>query len=416
MCVFKPIDDAFRFHLSASSLSFITFVDPSWIPLHLIQGSSLNVSSTNEQTMQWLNDVLINEAPLRNGSIFPYYEGSIFEPWHLTDLEQSRIGILARPSSSLPAASDGLARVTEILFYAERRDYTETAKPPTPPYASGINVQARKESHIAATDASSIAIRALPLSSEHLFTSISSSELPIQPGEAKFVSSTSAKREAEQQQSRKRLSDLFDEASDRTKKARHGSSHNISIAASRATSTPRSPQVPTVDGQVIKQEPQDYPTFDNSSQRCEDSKSHQPRRQQVDSSRSFNAETNPRPPSRLDQPDRHRSSLSKAGTTSSLQEDSYESRNKQTVSRTVMAGMRLYGLQQRKTQMLSEQHSRESLRSPDGFGDEHDHRDIEYKSVYHQTYKGTLFAFVSSLVVSVPLVIYLLRRLIFTAI
>lgn len=54
-----------------------------------------------------------------------------------------------------------------------------------------------------------------------------------------------------------------------------------------------------------------------------------------------------------------------------------EQQNKAALSRIVMTGMRIYGLQQKK--------GREASRPPDD--------DDEYKLIYHQTFKGALFAF-----------------------
>lgn len=65
------------------------------------------------------------------------------------------------------------------------------------------------------------------------------------------------------------------------------------------------------------------------------------------------------------------------------EDSSFDSRNRQTITKTVMAGMRMYGLQQRKAgegQMNSESVPETAS------------NDEEYKLVYHQTFKGTVFA------------------------
>lgn len=89
-----------------------------------------------------------------------------------------------------------------------------------------------------------------------------------------------------------------------------------------------------------------------------------------------------------------RSSLSRV---SSLADTAtIEERNKDAISRLVMAGMRLYGLQQRKrsghARRASEVNSQAQSGADGAYQDAKD-KDEEYKLIYHQTYKGTVFAF-----------------------
>jgi hypothetical protein len=80
-------------------------------------------------------------------------------------------------------------------------------------------------------------------------------------------------------------------------------------------------------------------------------------------------------------------------TSFSAQDDNSEStleqQNKATVSRLVMAGMRLYGLQRKKkTEIFQESAITEEA------GTGNSTQDDEFKLIYHQTYKGVVFAFV----------------------
>jgi hypothetical protein len=82
------------------------------------------------------------------------------------------------------------------------------------------------------------------------------------------------------------------------------------------------------------------------------------------------------------------------------EEPTTESRNKEALSRVVMAAMRMHGMQQRK-----KNRSRRASVAP-GVEDSQEPiaktaaeeavKDEEYKLMYHQTYKGAAFAFVSS--------------------
>ncbi|KAJ8606270.1 hypothetical protein MRB53_041092 [Persea americana] len=71
-------------------------------------------------------------------------------------------------------------------------------------------------------------------------------------------------------------------------------------------------------------------------------------------------------------------------------EPSVEARNKQAISRTVMAGMRIYGLQQRKVPIKRSASQVDEV-APAAVPEDVDAD--EYKQIYHLTYKGVIFAF-----------------------
>jgi hypothetical protein len=77
------------------------------------------------------------------------------------------------------------------------------------------------------------------------------------------------------------------------------------------------------------------------------------------------------------------------------QEASIEQKNKELVSRVVMAGMRLFGLVQSKARKPRAGSAAPSPAIDLGFDEVEVERkrDAEYKLVYHQVYKGTWFAF-----------------------
>jgi len=82
-----------------------------------------------------------------------------------------------------------------------------------------------------------------------------------------------------------------------------------------------------------------------------------------------------------------------------LDEPTVESKNKDAISRVVMAGMRLYGYQQRKKTNRSRRRSASpSIRDAEAEQEsEEAAKDEEYKLVYHQTHRGAVFAFRSSI-------------------
>lgn len=113
-------------------------------------------------------------------------------------------------------------------------------------------------------------------------------------------------------------------------------------------------------------------------------------------SRSSSLVTESRPASSRGQvPEKKRTQLSHLTEASHVDDTSIEARNKKTISRVVMAGMRIYGLTQRK--VSARRDLNESYTPMELIRDALDDRDDEYKLVYYQTYKGTAFAFVRML-------------------
>ena len=98
------------------------------------------------------------------------------------------------------------------------------------------------------------------------------------------------------------------------------------------------------------------------------------------------------------------------------EEPTVESRNKEALSRVVMAGMRMYGLQQRRktksrrgSVALSHDcndHISEEQAAQDAVKDE------EYKLIYHQTFKGAILALVcrSYFILVVPIFLMVYNR------
>ncbi|KAH8701198.1 hypothetical protein GQ44DRAFT_744121 [Phaeosphaeriaceae sp. PMI808] len=116
-------------------------------------------------------------------------------------------------------------------------------------------------------------------------------------------------------------------------------------------------------------------------------------------SRSPSISSDTRPPSRICHLDGHnkRSTLSQVATLSRQPaEPTIESKNKEVLSRVVMAAMRMHGLQQRNK--ASSRRASIVLYAEDNEETntatlmEEAAKDEEYKLMYHQTYKGAAFA------------------------
>jgi len=113
-----------------------------------------------------------------------------------------------------------------------------------------------------------------------------------------------------------------------------------------------------------------------------------------------------RPASRRGNLERTSTLLSQSFTADTALEQQIETRNKELISRTVLIGMKSYGLSSykgsaKKTQSNGTRAESQVIVPPDVAADvgqesqdiAGDARDAEYKSVYHQTMKATSFAF-----------------------
>ena len=381
--------------LTGSQLIFLAYVDPSDIPLHLIQGPSLAVSIDNDSTKKWLDHALLEEEVLRRQHASQADDDCLdFVVWHATHAAQSRVAVLARPTDHPPRAGR-VPRITEVLIYAEKVTLGKSRGPITPPYISEGQQETSlvDEDNDSSLNTENIRFSALLLSSDAIYHPLPSLE-PLAPGEAKFLDSADG---VEEQTTKKRRADLFDEASDRRKHLRCRSGHSVSVVTSRVSERDTKTLNSAFSCQKIKQEPEDThkPETSKSLEQAKTLGSGRsgPEVSQSQHRQSVTSSTSAKLPS-----DSRSNNTVVAGIAQSFRDDSYEAKNKQTVSRIVMAGMRLYGLQQRKSQTTSQKRSQKTSSDADGEKPQRldiTEQDLEYRAVYHQTYKGTLFAFVS---------------------
>lgn len=374
-------------------LELLAYVDPSRIPLRIIVGLGLLVTTGDDRTEEWFSDVLLHESPLqRPGVPDAEEEEEDFQqvPWHESGADQSRIAILARPSQLSSNEQQNIPKVTEILFYAARKQAQNPAETLavspthaiTDPDLDGVPLNA-------ADPAVDIELRAILLSSDLLNLPLepthASPELePLSPDPLPSAPDPDPDPDPTDQANKTRLNTLFDTATSRRKRTRHNNAHSIPIAASKtAGAAPPTPSLRALDARLIKIE--DSLLHDDAIDSPKEAWTLEPRRPKRRLSRSSSVSLNSRPGSVRGAPaEFKRSSLSQvangapAGT--ETEDGSIEARNKQTVSRVVMAGMRIYGMQQCK--------GCDGVGANDGGGG-----NAEYKNVYHQVYKGALFAF-----------------------
>ncbi|KAI6889304.1 hypothetical protein KC360_g4437 [Hortaea werneckii] len=349
------------------TLHFTSLVDVSRVPLCLIVGPPFDVTTTNLASQQWFSHHLLCNPSCSEGE----------QPWWQKARSASPIGILAsvRTSSNGPTLSP--AKPSEILFYAAAPSDL-VPRPPTPPSSSPAT------GSLITTDQdllSAFRVHALPLSSEKSL--VATDTPPHSPvGEHDSVPAIflhdKAGEEAEvinlpPVRKRRTVNDTFEDAAERRQKARRLGGSSIAAAAAVKTDTAGS-----------------YPTFSHRRSVSGSSNHAVPapnrpasRGSSVASSRPTTARAASEVPKR--------SSLARVeSATGTDVEDTTEIRNKDLISRVVMAGMRLHGLSQSKRKK-----AKGSTIAAQSFeqGETDRLNDEEFKLVYHQVYKGTQFAF-----------------------
>ncbi|TKA75720.1 hypothetical protein B0A49_03199 [Cryomyces minteri] len=390
-----------------SAFRFLSHVDVAHVPLYLAAGPSLHVWTDAWETQEWFTDNLlygIGEFGLDDELDKQEYDAS---QWWQAGSTQSSVGVLVEVVSD-ESPSSARPRITEILFYG-----AATLRPRDGPFqdatsermqTSELNLQCR--------------VHAMPLSSDLLYRApVDHTTPPLSPTnaserseEARFLppsldtffeaSKVTAKRQ--------RVDDVFDEAAAQRKRARRTGVQGVAATAARFGGPLPGPQSHrrSLSGRTatIAEEAVSVSGAEGIRSSREASATAIPLQTRA-LSRSPSLSSSSRPTSMkgalnaFDVPGKRSSlyrveSISAMPSTLTEEEASLETKNKDVLSRLVMAGMRLYGLSQSKRK------SRRGSTAPsaqDAISErrevEEKARDDEYKLIYHQTFKGAVFAF-----------------------
>lgn len=342
--------------------------------------------------------------------------------WWSARHAQSRVGILVRVQQGDEGAGlreqekedddgwGGRPRVTELLLYGSVVDGGGGDGRLTPSTDAMPGCAVRE-----------VRVRALPLSSDLLWRGGDSrcGVAPLSPASdgsgtgspaAYFlpppfsgtqVASTSARK-------RQRVVNLLDDAALRHKKARRKGGVAVGEAMGGGDGWSSNNQESTSFNGSVSRTMAKIEKEDTQSLFIEDSQYRRPslesRHSRSPSASSLQTTRHGRPPSRKGPlAECKRSSLSRVdsivtasdGSPVPEQEKTIEQRNKDALSRTIMAGMRLYGLQQKKksskSRAASEVPSQAATLDVVAKGPAEVELD-EYKLVYHLTLKGAAFA------------------------
>ncbi|KAL8660464.1 MAG: hypothetical protein Q9202_006545 [Teloschistes flavicans] len=358
-------------------LRFLGTAEVISVPLYLAAGPSLDVWTSDRRSQEWLQAHLLHGD--KNGTLWPERPG-----------EQSEHGILLGVDSEHHAPTDAGLAITEILLYAASSGQCLHL---TPPASSSPN-------HVHGLDGSkrSIGLYALPLSS-NIFQTINQSPIAQDPNSIASEDGCYLPRSAEpptvQSRKRPKIETLFNDASQnrRAHKKRGGEGVAKAMAG--------------LDGRIPM--PLPSPALLDSTQ-----PTRKPAQKRAILSRASTTGSLTHPPPTekpLSRPQasgrptlpntHHRSSLSLAesalspsllATNSPVPDPSAtatETLNKTALSRIIMAGMRMYGLQQPRRKSLATPSLLEPTPAPSASGGEQD----EYKAIYHQTFKAAAFVF-----------------------
>ncbi|KAK1049293.1 hypothetical protein LTR74_017349 [Friedmanniomyces endolithicus] len=336
--------------LGKGSLRFLSVVEVSRIPLHLVVGSHLHVTTSRLDTERFFRRHLLAS-----------HDHQESPRWWQNATPNSPLGILADVDSSPLGVRQGGSRVTEILFYASR-DALPAQSSQTSPVPS-FSVRAL----LLSSDLLAQATEPTPPSSPDEYNRETEGIfLPLPtPATAEIINEPPVRK-------RKSVNETFDDAAERRKNARRKGGEGVAAAAAVKTesSIPSLKYRRTVSISESQANPPGIRPLSRSPS--------------VVSSRPTTAGA------------AKHSSLSRVQSISGPStEDSLEDKNKAIISRVITAGMRLYGLTQSKKPRLRASSAApflavEGCPEPDAADQR---KDEEYKLIYHQVFKGTCFAY-----------------------
>jgi hypothetical protein len=356
-----------------AALQFLSVVDVTQLPIHILLGQQYNVSTNDFTTQQYLERVLL-ACPQEH------------EAWWNTIQSESPLGILVGVEVG-DTTKDGGPRITELLLVASKAHASLGQRLPTPPASSPF------ETGVDTSDDPILQVLALAISSDLLIPanlpspplspaldtceSIPAIFLPQNLGlasETVHEPPTKKRRTAESS---------LDAAATRRDAARRGGGGSVSVAVAakpdfshRRTSSNANTPIQT---RPLSRSPSLVASRPGSVRGAHPLETKPSTLNRVQSLSGLPVEVAP-------------------DTTA---EATTEIKNKDAIARVVMAGMRLYGLSQSKGKTRNKQQrsgsaspalAAEDTATPDEIKAERK-RDEEYKTVYHQVYKGVCFAF-----------------------
>ncbi|KAJ8110641.1 hypothetical protein OPT61_g6567 [Boeremia exigua] len=369
--------------LPAASLRYLSTVDVAKIPLYLASGPSCDVWTTSEASEAWFEAILLSQTATATAATVTGEQG-----WWTLARAQSPVGILVQVESQKLGVLK--PRITEFLLYGTIAATHAVEGLATPPSSYDVQPGLLPELHV----------HAIPLSVDLLYQSAASTFVPLsptatvdQPGDigAQYLLQSHHSHTIPHSPKRKR--DLFEEATLAKRKAKSKGGDGVAVVAAAQTTDLQRPHTHRKSASID--------TKPARLTEARPSSAHGPvprsTSQQLSRSPSINSDT--RPLSRKETAELYgrRSHLSQVDTVSSQpKEFTTESRNKEALTKVVLAAMRMHGLQQRnktKSRRASLTHGTdEAQASNKDMAAEDAAKDEEFKLIYHLTYKGAVLA------------------------
>ncbi|KAL8916991.1 MAG: hypothetical protein Q9208_008246 [Pyrenodesmia sp. 3 TL-2023] len=390
-----------------ASLHFLATIEASGVPSQLVAGPLLDVWTSVEETREWLHQRLIGNTVLNENE--DENEDRSLQPWWEASGKQSRHGILLGVQCDHGQTGGKGPEITEVLLYAAAaRSPQHAYAPPSPPPSSSPGREGRLSG-----EEFSLRLFALPLSSKILEDLEQIPEDPraaLRPrGESLHYLSTppdgQPSRQDDHVPKRAKIETLFSDAAQNRRQQQKRGGEGLAKAMAGMGNGIAMPALPS---------PTPLQPVQSKENRPPASTGRAPLSRALTTGSVASQRSDTQPVSRLQDLRRpslmsgQRSSLNRVSsavaapvqnTISPVPEDSkndVEQQNKNTLSRIIMTGMRMYGFQpQRKKSISSIADSQSQLLSsvrdatPTGVDDRQD----EYKAVYHQTFKAASFVF-----------------------
>lgn len=353
-------------------MRFLSIVEVERIPLYLSIGKPYAVTTSHEETERWFTSILLGQEESNHGS------------WWQSARTESPLGILVAvdgPQTAVKPGSASVPRITELLFFAAAHPFpgAGTLTPPQSSPAEDGEEELRPQ----------LRVHALPICSDLHFnepTPPPSPGLGVESFEATFLPSrlpepAEAPEVINRPPVRKRKSanEVFDEATERKRKARRQGGGGVSAAAASLSRTEES--LPSLNHRRSISNGQPVVPLQNRPLS---------RSPSVASAR----------PGSVREPSvsavAKRSGLSRLQSVSdapgNTEESPIEKNNKEFICKVVSSGMRLYGIVKPKTRQIT---ANSAVPAEDVTPDELEERKSaeEFKLVYSHAYKGTCFAF-----------------------
>lgn len=359
-----------------TELELLSVVRTLQVPLYMSLGKPFVVTSSHAETEQWFSAILLGQ----------HHDDTT--AWWRSAATDSSLGILVAVKSAI-AELPG-PKITELLFYAAKETFNEAGLP-SPPKSSTGNQDMAKDT---------IRLYALPLSSDlhhraardeptppptpqHSSDEVDAVFLPLAEKQDLATAETINRPPVRK---RKSVNETFDKAAERRHKARRKGGEGVAAAAATKTETTLQDlkHRPSISNNQVPV--QNRPLSRSSS--VASAKPHLGREPSVSAATKASA----------------LSQVQTASAAGSPEKATTESKNKDLVSKVVMAGMRLHGLHQSKRRRSRANSTVASPTAEASFEeiDAERQNDEDFKLIYHQVYKGTCFAFRSH-IAAVPL-------------